>query len=132
MDTVSVKIPATPPSLRVVRLITAGLASRLRFTLDEIEDLKIAVDELASYLTGPHGRTGVLEIDFMIYDDHIEISGVGQFSDGQKVRTELNELSQKILETVTDSASLIRDGDVPRFHLSKSRPANASDVDGDG
>jgi anti-sigma regulatory factor (Ser/Thr protein kinase) len=128
VDTVSVKVPASPASLRVVRLIAVGLASRLRFTLEDIEDLKIAVDELAAYLTGPHGRDGVLEIDFLIHDDRIEISGVGRFSDPHKVRTELNQLSRMILDTVADSASLNRDGDLPRFHLTKKRPPNLFDV----
>ena len=46
MDKISVQIPASPAYLQVVRLIAAGLASRLGFTIDEIEDLKIGVDEL--------------------------------------------------------------------------------------
>ncbi|MFP5298966.1 MAG: hypothetical protein ACLGHL_08275, partial [Actinomycetota bacterium] len=68
MDKVSISIPASPAYLQVVRLIAAGLASRLGFTIDEIEDLKIGVDELCAYLTGTQGRDGSLALDFEVGD----------------------------------------------------------------
>ncbi|HEU4480421.1 MAG TPA: anti-sigma regulatory factor [Actinomycetota bacterium] len=121
MDTVSINIPASPVYLRVVRLVAAGLASRLRFTIDEIDDLKIAVDELSAYLTGAQGREGNLEIRFLVYDDRIEIHGLGQLTPGQKVRTELTDMSRMILETLVDSASLEQKDGTPEFVLVKSK-----------
>ena len=44
-DQVTVRMPAEGAYLSVLRTATAGLAARLDFTLDEIEDLRIAVDE---------------------------------------------------------------------------------------
>jgi len=44
-DLVELRLPADSAYLAVVRTATAGLAARLDFTLDEIEDLRIAVDE---------------------------------------------------------------------------------------
>ncbi|HYY44351.1 MAG TPA: anti-sigma regulatory factor [Actinomycetota bacterium] len=123
MDTVSIKIPAAPAYLQVVRLVAAGLASRLGFTIDEIEDLKIAVDELSAYLTGPQGRRGTLEIDFTSQDGRIQITGCGRFPSNERVRTELTELSQKILETVADEASLEHTDGVPTFRLLKKKAA---------
>ena len=49
-DMVSVKLPAASAYLSVLRTATAGLAARLDFTLDEIEDLRIAVDEACAML----------------------------------------------------------------------------------
>ena len=121
MDRVSIKIPASPEYLQVVRLIAAGLASRLGFTLDDIEDLKIAVDELSAYLTGAQGREGTLDLTFSIDGARIDISGAGYFTTGIKVRTELTELSRQILETVADSASLHQADGVPTFTLSKAK-----------
>ncbi|HVL65083.1 MAG TPA: hypothetical protein VM573_07935 [Actinomycetota bacterium] len=120
MDTINVKVPASPQYIGVVRLIAAGLASRLGFTIDEIDDLKIAVDELASYLTGTQGRDGVLEISFGVEDTRIEISGRGRFAPGDKVRTELTDFSRMILETVADEASLQQQDGTPTFVLVKS------------
>ena len=121
METVTIKIPASPQYLQVARLVAAGLASRLKFTIDDIEDLKIAVDELAAYLTGVQGRDGTLEINFNVTDDGIEITGAGHFEPGHKVRTDLTEFSRQILETVVDSASLQNTDGTPTFSLAKRR-----------
>src|SRR6478735_3271011 len=49
-DTVDLRVPADPAYLAVLRTATAGLAARLDLTLDEIEDLRIAVDEACALL----------------------------------------------------------------------------------
>ncbi|MFI6479671.1 ATP-binding protein [Nonomuraea sp. NPDC050663] len=49
-DVVSARLPADSAYLSVLRMITAGLAARIDFTLDEIEDLRIAVDEACAML----------------------------------------------------------------------------------
>ncbi len=49
-DHVKVCLPAEGAYLSVLRTATAGLAARLDFTLDEIEDLRIAVDEACAML----------------------------------------------------------------------------------
>ena len=52
-DAVQIRLPADSAYLSVLRTATAGLAARLDFTLDEIEDLRIAVDEACAMLL-PH------------------------------------------------------------------------------
>lgn len=121
METISVSIPASPEYLKVVRLIASGLASRLGFTIDDIEDLKIAVDELSAYLTGAQGRDGTLNIAFDVHENKIEIQGSGDFSAGTKVRTDLTEMSKMILDTVVDDAHLEQTNGMPTFRLSKSK-----------
>jgi serine/threonine-protein kinase RsbW len=123
LDTVALSIPASPAYLQVVRLIAAGLGTRIGFTLDEIEDLKIAVDELSAYLTGAQGRDGDLEISFEVGDDRLTITGVGHFKPGQKVRTELTGLSKMILQTVVDEAALDMHDGTPSFRLAKTKSA---------
>ena len=49
-DVVEIRLPAEGAYLSVLRTATAGLAARLDFTLDEIEDLRIAVDEACAML----------------------------------------------------------------------------------
>ena len=49
-DHVKVCLPAEGAYLSVLRTATAGLAARLDFNLDEIEDLRIAVDEACAML----------------------------------------------------------------------------------
>ena len=49
-DTVVLKLPAVGAYLSVLRTATASLASRVDFTIDDIEDLRIAVDEACAML----------------------------------------------------------------------------------
>jgi serine/threonine-protein kinase RsbW len=49
-DVVILAVPANSSYLAVLRTATAGLAARLGMTLDEIEDLRIAVDEACAIL----------------------------------------------------------------------------------
>jgi serine/threonine-protein kinase RsbW len=49
-DLVVITLPAQSAYLSVLRTATAGLAARLDFTIDEIEDLRIAVDEACAML----------------------------------------------------------------------------------
>ena len=55
-DVVELLLPADPAYLGVVRTACAGLGARLDLTLDEIEDLRIAVDE-ACTLVLPAARS---------------------------------------------------------------------------
>ena len=121
LGTISIKIPASPEYLQVVRLVAAGLASRLSFTLEDIEDLKIAVDELSAYITGAHGRSGTLAVSFTLQGDRIQIRGVGEYTESYEVRTDLTEFSRMILETVADSAELSTSDGSPAFSVVKSK-----------
>jgi serine/threonine-protein kinase RsbW len=49
-DVVELRVPADPAYLTVVRTASAGLGARLDLTLDEIEDLRMAVDEACALL----------------------------------------------------------------------------------
>ncbi|WP_373315732.1 anti-sigma regulatory factor [Catellatospora bangladeshensis] len=51
-NVVAVTVPADGGWLGVLRTATAGLAARLRFAGDKIEDLRIAVDEACAMLLG--------------------------------------------------------------------------------
>jgi serine/threonine-protein kinase RsbW len=120
-ERISIKIPASPEYIQVVRLVAAGLAARLSFTLEDIEDLKIAVDELSAYITGAHGRSGTLAVSFTLHDARIQIRGSGKYTVAYDVRTDLTEFSRMILETVTDSAELSASDGMPAFSIVKSR-----------
>ncbi len=50
---VELTIPADPAMVSVLRTVTAALAARRDFTLEEIDDLRIAVDEACALLL-PH------------------------------------------------------------------------------
>jgi serine/threonine-protein kinase RsbW len=72
-DVVVITVPATGAYLSVLRTASAGLAARLDFTLDEIEDLRIAVDEACAMLL-PRAVGGAdVECEFTLDADSITI-----------------------------------------------------------
>jgi serine/threonine-protein kinase RsbW len=78
-DTViELTVPALTAYLGVVRTATAGLAARLSFTTDEIEDLRIAVDQACVMLLSlpkpqpPDSAT--LTCRFRVFDDALAVT----------------------------------------------------------
>jgi serine/threonine-protein kinase RsbW len=72
-DRVTVRLPADGAYLSVLRTATAGLAARLDFTLDEIEDLRIAVDEACAMLLSQAVPGSSLECGFALEPDGMTI-----------------------------------------------------------
>jgi serine/threonine-protein kinase RsbW len=74
-DIVVLTLPASSAYLSVLRTATAGLAARLQFTLDEIEDLRIAVDEAcAMLLVGGESVETDLNCRFVLATDQITVT----------------------------------------------------------
>jgi serine/threonine-protein kinase RsbW len=73
-DQVTIRMPAEGAYLSVLRTATAGLAARLDFTLDEIEDLRIAVDEACGMLLSQAAPHADLECDFTLGEDRMSIA----------------------------------------------------------
>ena len=60
---VELRIPAEPALSRIVRLAASGLASLTGFTIDDIENIKIAVSEVTIALV-EHGVGEPVELSF--------------------------------------------------------------------
>ena len=73
-DYVQVKMPAESAYLSVLRTATAGLAARLDFTVDEIEDLRIAIDEACAMLLAQAIPGTDLECVFELGVDQVTIT----------------------------------------------------------
>ena len=75
---VELTVPALTGYLGVVRTATAGLAARLSFTLDEIEDLRIAVDQacvMLLSLPGPQPPgSATLTCRFRVSDEALAVA----------------------------------------------------------
>ncbi|MDA8323153.1 MAG: anti-sigma factor [Actinomycetota bacterium] len=67
-------MPADGAYLSVLRTATAGLAARMDFTLDEIEDLRIAVDEACAMLLAQAIPGSNLRCGFTLSAETITIS----------------------------------------------------------
>ncbi len=119
-DEVRLSVPAMPEFLRLARVTAAGLASRLGFSFDEVEDLRLAIDELCYGLTGSEGRNGTVSVRFVLGADSLLVEGEGHFS-RDEVIADLSDLSQVILGALVDEHDLTRGPGGPTFRLLKRR-----------
>jgi anti-sigma regulatory factor (Ser/Thr protein kinase) len=71
---VQLVVPAEPALSRVVRLAAGGLASLTGFTIDEMEDIKIAVSEVMVALV-EHGNGSPVMLDFAARDTGFVVHG---------------------------------------------------------
>lgn len=118
-------VPARPEFLRLARVTAAGLAGRLGFSYDEIEDLRLAIDELCFGLTGPTGRHGTVELVYSIAPGSLKVEGHGRFLE-DIIPIGLTDLSRVILSALVDEHDLAPGPDGPRFRLLKKRHPEAA------
>jgi serine/threonine-protein kinase RsbW len=119
-DEVRLAVPAMPEFLRLARVTAAGLASRLGFTFDQVEDLRLAIDELCFGLTGANGRAGTVEVRFVLNGGTLEVYGMGHFDEPHDPPV-LSELSRVILDALVDEHAITAGEGGPQFRLVKRR-----------
>ncbi|MFD2923201.1 anti-sigma B factor RsbW [Halobacillus naozhouensis] len=75
-DFVEVKVPAKAEYVGVVRLSTSGIANRMGFSYEDIEDLKVAISEaITNAVKHAYKETGEGEITigFGVYENRLEV-----------------------------------------------------------
>ncbi|MGX9228671.1 anti-sigma regulatory factor [Streptomyces albus] len=112
-DFVEVRLPAAGAYLSVLRTATAGLAARLDFTLDEIEDLRIAVDEACAILLQQQAVPGsVLSCVFQLVGDSLHVTVSAPTTDGRAPEREtfawtvLSALAGEVGSAVSDDRTV--------------------------
>ncbi|MEV0713957.1 anti-sigma regulatory factor [Asanoa sp. NPDC050611] len=103
-DVVLLSVPADGGYLGVLRTATATLAARLQFALDEIEDLRIAVDEACAMLLVVATPGAELECRFSVTDDALLVEVEVPTVRGARLPAE-SSFAWKVLTALTSSAS---------------------------
>lgn len=75
------RLPADSAYLAVLRTATAGLAARINFTLDDIEDLRIAVDEACAILLPQTRPASDLQCRFWLGEATMTVAVSAQCTD---------------------------------------------------
>jgi anti-sigma regulatory factor (Ser/Thr protein kinase) len=119
---VRLAIPAAPEFLRLARLAAADVASRAGFSFEDIEDLRIGVDELCHLLMAPGTQDEHLHLTFTLQPDTVTVEGEGPARNSGDPVVEQSELSQTIVTAVVDEHEVSRDGASLRFRLKKHAP----------
>jgi serine/threonine-protein kinase RsbW len=108
-DAVEIRLPADSAYLSVLRTATAGLAARLDFTLDEIEDLRIAVDEACAMLLPQALESSQLICRFTLTSETIEVTVTIPTTDGELPAT--NTFSWTVLAALAGDVDAGSDDD---------------------
>jgi serine/threonine-protein kinase RsbW len=72
-STVQLEIPASGAYLAVARVAATGLAAQLQFTYEEIDDLRIAVDEACTQLLARRGSATTLNVAYHLDDAELRV-----------------------------------------------------------
>jgi serine/threonine-protein kinase RsbW len=127
-DVVLLAVPASGAYLGVLRTATAGLAARLQFTLDEIEDLRIAVDEACAMLLAIASDTPVLgdmvelSCRFMVTDDALTVETTVPIGSPDERLPGGESFAWQVLSALADEVSASVDGRQASIRLTKRRP----------
>ena len=117
-EVVRLSLPGSLEYVRVARLTASAVAARLGFDVEEIEDLRVAVDELAS-LVVEAGNGAELSLTFSNLADTFVVEGSGATTRDLG----LDDLTRQILSAVVDEFELTAEGGVARFRATKKAAA---------
>jgi hypothetical protein len=111
--TVTVTIPARSSFIGLARVTAASLGAELDLDIDQLDDLRLALNELVAALIEVAEDDATIAVEYTLADDELSVSGRLSAGDGAT----LDDLSRQILGVVTDAYHL----DGSTFALRKSR-----------
>jgi hypothetical protein len=120
---VRLEVPAHPALLRVARVAVASLAAELPFTLEDIEDVRIAVDELAAAAIDGCGDDATLALVMRVTERAVEVEGRVV---GAGPAAALHPMAADLLDLVVPGYQLGVDGEDRTFRFAKDAQVHAS------
>jgi serine/threonine-protein kinase RsbW len=112
---VRIEIPAFAEYLTVVRAAATGLAAGLEFTYEEIDDLRIAVDEACAQLLARRGSADTLTVEYALDESALRIEVTVPGDDGAEPLPR-DTFAWQILRALTDEVD--EHVDAAGLHLS--------------
>jgi serine/threonine-protein kinase RsbW len=108
-DRISVNLPLVVHQASTLRTMAAAIGADAGFSIDELDDLRLAMSEIVAALAEPGSAPTRLTTSFVVRDGVLEVEMTSD--DGR--RCDLDELSSAIMASVTDSFEV--DGAMVRF-----------------
>jgi serine/threonine-protein kinase RsbW len=97
-------IPATSRYLRLARLTAAGLAGDLGYSVDAIEDLRIAVDELCAAIIEDTPSPAQLELSYRESEGKLVVEGTCRARSTKA--PDLHSVARELLNMLADEYSI--------------------------
>lgn len=99
------EIPASPRFLAAVRLVAASAGADAGLSVDDLDDLRLGVDELVAVMIERAAEGSRIELDLAVSAEQITVSGRID-GDVRPDPAPLDELTERIVAAVADSYEL--------------------------
>lgn len=120
MSEVELQVPARPDFLHVLRSVVASVAARLDFTFDALDDLRLAVDEAASFLLAEKMDASVLGLKVETAGDLVVSTLWLEAAPGEWPKPGSQDgLAWKVISGLSDTAQFVLDGPYPAIKMTK-------------
>jgi len=124
---IRLSVPARADYVHVLRSVIASVAAKLDFSYDDIEDLRLAVDEACAYLLGL--REGPTSLSLTITPSGRAVDVLASVDGAEAAdRTQALQTSMvwHLLGALTDEARFEESGGHPGIRFTKRAPAGAA------
>ena len=116
-DVVALTFPALPQYLRLARMAAADTGARAGFSVEELEDLRIAVDELTYAIISEPPTPAEVTLRYSAAPGVVEVYGACRATGDAA----LSGLASTILRAVVDEYDVAADGETRTFRVTKRR-----------
>lgn len=114
---VALSVPAEPKHLRLTRLTASGFSADLGFSLDEVEELRLAVGEASAVLVEHAAPGASLTVRYREEDGALVVEGSCPADPGSPL--DLDPVAQAVLANTVDTFDVRGDRDANTFRLAK-------------
>jgi len=117
---IELSLPADARLVRLARLVASGVATAAGFDVEEVEDLRIAVDELCGALVeGSDGSPLLLRFELGV--NEVDVIGSTGSTGLELLDSQRIDLSRQILQVVVNSHTVEAEDGTMRVELHKRR-----------
>lgn len=129
MSDISIRVPARPEFVHILRSVVAGAAARADFTYDEIDDVRLALDEACAQLLADGAATTLTMTVRIGLPNEIEVvASIDASARGWPPPGAEQTLGWQVLSALADDARYEHANGLPavriikRRHLAGDRP----------
>lgn len=123
-DQVEVRIPADVVYVSTLRLTAASLAARCDLTIDDIEDLRLAVDEACALLLPHADPDSTLDARFELAEGRLAVETSVKTADGAE--PDRSGFAWTVLGALATSVDVMNDGGRLTISVTKTREVAAT------
>ena len=121
MSEIRLSVPARADYVHVLRSVVASVAAKLDFSYDDIEDLRLAVDEACAYLLDLRDGPQVLTLSITPRDHTVDVlASVDGTESPDHARSAQSSMVWHLLGALTDEARFEELSGQPGIRFKKS------------